>query len=1165
MAKKQAASGAAAAKASETQGLPMEGIVVRDGQEMYFMADVDRIPPFLMSLVSDSDHWMFISSTGGLTAGRVDEEHALFPYDTDDLLHLAAGATGPVTLLRVASDSQAAVLWEPMTDRIKPAGAHRNLYKSVLGNRLILEEVHPGLGLTFRYEWTNSDRYGHVRTATLERHAGATPARIEVLDGLLNLLPAGTDWFGSHRFSCLLNAYTRCEVDAETGLGMFALSSIPIDRAEPAEALRANVVWSQGLDPATRVVGPEAVRAFREGRPVEAKSQLKGRRGAYLVASEVVLADGQSKTWRMAADVGLTQAEVVRLCADLKDPAAVEKKIAETVAAGTANLRAIIASADGLQESADRVATAHHQSNVLFNCMRGGVFMHNYDLPGADFAAFVRQRNKKVAAAHETLLAGLKGTVNYRRLLEDLEKTGDAALVRLGQEYLPLTFSRRHGDPSRPWNRFAIHVRDRAGGRVLAYQGNWRDIFQNWEALAVSYPAFLESLIAKFVNASTVDGFNPYRVSQTGIDWEAPSPEEPWANIGYWGDHQIIYLLKFLEAAERFHPGSLEKMLDRPLYTYANVPYRIKPYASIVEDPHATILYDFAEAKRIEARVAALGSDGRLLLAPDGGVVHVTLAEKLLVSTLAKLSNLVPDGGIWMNTQRPEWNDANNALVGYGISVVTLAYLRRHLAFSIDLLDRMKGCEVPVSAEVVAWCEGVASVLATHRGLLAKATISDEDRRTVLDGLGRAFSAYRETVYAKGFSSGRKTCKLAQMADLFRTALEYVDHGLRANRREDGLYHAYNLINLSPDGKRAGIDTLYEMLEGQVAALSSGLVEADEALTLLKALRTSRMYRPDQDSFLLYPDRALPGFLERGIIPAADIAANELLTALIVAGNHAIVLRDVAGAYRFSGEFRSGKKLAEALDKLAADARWTALVKAHGAAVRDLYERVFNHRAFTGRSGTMYGYEGLGCIYWHMVAKLLLGVQETFNAAARAARPAKVLKDLAEAYYQVRAGLGFTKSATVFGAIPLDPYSHTPGHAGAQQPGMTGQVKEEVLTRLGELGLGVEGGQLVLCPRLLRRRELLAEPTDWAYIDVDGKDRKLVLDQGSLAMTVCQVPVVYEATSGAAKVCLTMADGSEKELPGDRLDRVSSAAVFNRTGEVRQIRVEVPTGTMLLE
>ena len=37
--------------------------------------------------------------------------------------------------------------------------------------------------------------------------------------------------------------------------------------------------------------------------------------------------------------------------------------------------------------------------------------------------------------------------------------------------------------------------------------------------------------------------------------------------------------------------------------------------------------------------------------------------------------------------------------------------------------------------------------------------------------------------------------------------------------------------------------------------------------------------------------------------------------------------------------------------------------------------------------------------------------------------------------------------------VPTDPYSHTPGFAGVQQPGMTGQVKEEILTRWGELGL----------------------------------------------------------------------------------------------------------------
>ncbi|MCK7481714.1 MAG: hypothetical protein M0C28_34500 [Candidatus Moduliflexus flocculans] len=59
-------------------------------------------------------------------------------------------------------------------------------------------------------------------------------------------------------------------------------------------------------------------------------------------------------------------------------------------------------------------------------------------------------------------------------------------------------------------------------------------------------------------------------------------------------------------------------------------------------------------------------------------MLHANLAEKLLTLLLAKLVNFVPEGGIWMNTQRPEWNDANNALVGKGLSVVTLGLPAAH-------------------------------------------------------------------------------------------------------------------------------------------------------------------------------------------------------------------------------------------------------------------------------------------------------------------------------------------------------------------------------------------------------------------------------------------------------------------------------------------------------
>ena len=123
------------------------------------------------------------------------------------------------------------------------------------------------------------------------------------------------------------------------------------------------------------------------------------------------------------------------------------------------------------------------------------------------------------------------------------------------------------------------------GNRVLYFEGNWRDIFQNWEALSLSYPEFVENIIAKFVNASTVDGHNPYRITKDGIDWEVPDPGHPWSTIGYWGDHQIIYLLRLLELSLDHHPERLRALLERDIFSYADVPYEIVPFAEIVREP----------------------------------------------------------------------------------------------------------------------------------------------------------------------------------------------------------------------------------------------------------------------------------------------------------------------------------------------------------------------------------------------------------------------------------------------------------------------------------------------------------------------------------------------------------------------------------------------------
>ncbi len=1131
------------------------GFVAMDGEQYYRITSFQCLEPFLMSLPTNTDLWMFIASGGGLAAGRVDAEGSLFPYLTVDQLHDAHHHSGPLTLIRVEQTTGDPALWQPFAeDNAENPRIERNLYKNATGNRLVFEERNQDLGLVFRYSWCGCDEFGWVRSASLENRRD-TPCQVSVLDGLRNVLPWGAPVALYQQSSTLIDAYKKTEVDPETGLGLFSLTAGITDRAEALEVLKANVVWCCGLQDFKVHLSLDAIASFRHGRVLADERLLNGQRGNYLVSSSLDLVPAQTAAWHLVADVGRDHLQIAALRRRLLQEADLKERIDVRLNRAVENLRRNVASADGLQTSGKDTSDWHHFANVLFNNMRGGVFAHNYDLPVADLVDFLQLRNAAVAARHEGLLAGLAAEITLDDLMTAARAAGDPDFERLCYEYLPLHFGRRHGDPSRPWNKFSIRVRNRDGERALNYEGNWRDIFQNWEALGASFPGFLPSMVAKFVNASTVDGFNPYRITREGVDWEAPDPDNPWSHIGYWGDHQIIYLLKLLEAMAGFDPAATGAMLGVEIFSYAEVPYRIKPYADLLRDPGNTIVFDDERHDRIEQRVKDRGTDGKLLTGPDGGVYHANLFEKLLVPALAKLSNLVPDAGIWMNTQRPEWNDANNALAGGGISVVTLCYLRRYLAFLADLYEQAPDNELPVSNEVAAWFGRIATTLQSEGNLPADGKTDAESRKRMMDALGTAFADYRAQVYDHGFS-GKTAMSTHEAAGVFRTALELIDRSIRANQREDGLFHTYNILEITPAG--AEVQRLQEMLEGQVAALSAGVLDPGEALAVLDQLFDSAIYRPEQRSFMLYPERQLPGFLAKNRVPAEAAEAIPLLRDLLKDGDGSLVARDADGVVRFHGDFQCAADVQAALDELGAHENQSEAVDRDRSAILELFEHVFGHESYTGRSGVMYGYEGLGCIYWHMVAKLLLAVQENFLQAERAGLAPDLREKLARMYFRVRAGIGYEKTAAEYGAFPTDPYSHTPPAGGAKQPGMTGQVKEEILTRLGELGVRVKDGAVSFQPTLLHAAEFLGEPRDFHYFDVAGAARTVALAPGSLAFTLCQVPVVYERVAAEPAITVEFNDGTSHRHQGVAIDVQVSSDLFARTGRIDRIRVGVP-------
>ncbi len=1117
------------------------------GGQYYKICNVNALAPFFVSIVSSSDHWLFISSTGGLSAGRMNADHALFPYYTEDKLAENSENTGSKTIF-IVNRHERAWLWEPFS--IRQQGLYtieRNLYKHTTGTSIIFEEINLDLGLAYRYAWNTGETFGFIKTGWLINRDDS-PCSVEILDGIQNILPANVQAATQNNLSLLLDAYKRLELDPETGLAICALSSTLTDLAEPSESLLATTVFQTGLDCDACLLSSDQLDRFRAGQGLESEREVRGRRGAYFAHSTLSLVGGGERTWHIVADVDQDASAIIETLARLrKDGQDLQEHIRQDIDANSQNLERIVAMADGLQASAEPVGSSHHFANVLFNEMRGGIFADQYQVDTADFIKFVSTRNRACLQTHAEFFDALPPRLDIDNLYERAEGYGSNDLLRLSYTYLPLSFSRRHGDPSRPWNRFSINIKNSDGSRRLDYEGNWRDIFQNWEALAYSFPEFVEGMIFTFLNATTADGYNPYRITRDGIEWEVPEEGNPWANIGYWSDHQIIYLQKLMELSTAAHPGKLRGFLNHPLLSCANVPYRIKPYADLVKDHYNTILFDHRQEHEIAARVKRMGTDGKLVL-NDGKVLHQNLTEKLLILLLAKLANFVPEGGIWMNTQRPEWNDANNALVGKGISVVTLGYLRRYIVFFRTLLLAKADLNsVTISVEAEKFYREVYGVLKRFMHELS-GSFDDKTRAAIMSALGQAGSDYRWAFYEKGFSGRQSELNLHDLDAFLKLAQDYVEHSLRANQRADGLFHSYNILNLN--NEHASIRTLDMMLEGQVSILSSQMLSGGEALKLLNALRKSPMYREDQNTYLLYPDRSLPGFLEKNRMAAAQVEKLGLVKVLIQANDKSLISKDSLGFYHFNGTIRNVKDVQRILTSLAADPHYQSLIANEGMQVQELFEEVFQHSEFTGRSGTFFAYEGLGSVYWHMVAKLLLAVQEvlfyTLDETSRA--------ELLERYMDIRAGLGFNKTPDVYGAFPTDPYSHTPKGRGAKQPGMTGLVKEEILTRQAELGVRIQNGCLEFDLFLFDHRECISEPAVFFYYNVEGTRRELALPANSLALTICQVPVLLSKADRNALV-IQFADGGSLEIKGHRVDVSTSQHIFRRDGAVKNIQV----------
>ena len=258
------------------------------------------------------DVWLFVGSNSPFTAGRVDPDHAMFPYQTADKMLRHADSAGTLSIFRVARAGSNAAVWEPWRGDTAGRAVNRNLYKHVLGTDVVFEEINHDLGLRFTWSLSGSKRFGLVRHAVLE-NVGSAPAVVDYLDGYQMLLPSGVTAATFTRYSYLAAGYMRHESLPDVPLAIYTLNAAVEDKPAPYESLRATTAWSVGHRNPSVILSDRQVSAFRSGVTPEVRSEVRGEFGSYLAVDRTELAPGARHEWFTVADTMVDHAGLIEL------------------------------------------------------------------------------------------------------------------------------------------------------------------------------------------------------------------------------------------------------------------------------------------------------------------------------------------------------------------------------------------------------------------------------------------------------------------------------------------------------------------------------------------------------------------------------------------------------------------------------------------------------------------------------------------------------------------------------------------------------------------------------------------------------------------------------------------------------------------------------------
>ncbi|MBU0709618.1 MAG: cellobiose phosphorylase [Candidatus Omnitrophica bacterium] len=690
--------------------------------------------------------WVFYVNRGqGIASfGTHNKNRAIMEFISANKAWQLVSLQGFRTFIKLASGTKT-IFYEPFHNGFTNLNFNLQNRMVITSYGMTLEEENLSLGLAVKVEFFNipNDNYAGLARIVTIKNLSRTPKKIQVLDGLPQIIPYGTsDLFIKH-LSRTIEAWMNVE-NLSRGVPFYKLTVEPQDRPEVVHIKEGNFylgfLYNRNRPKIIKpIIDPDLI--FSPVTDFSCPYQFLSQKPFQYPKNQ----SSNSKTPCAFSlfDLNLSPQEII----------------------SSYSLTGYMRSLDSLNDSIgkiiapDYILSKKEENKNLIQELQQDISTSS---SSKEFDLYAKQTYL------DNILRGGYPLVFSRRSAKESNGTPPAAGKSARPQSVFYLYSRKHGDLERDYNKFSLQPTYFSQGN-----GNYRDTNQNRRCNVWFNPEIRGEDLVYFLNLLQTDGFNPLVIKGTRFIMKknadlnsilkdsltddkriselaaiATKPFTPGELIlfiednaikikctydqfldlllsdatriqeaehgeGFWTDHWT-YNLDLLESYLGIYPEKLaETLFENELFTYYDNAEMVRPrsekyilYNGLPRQLHS-VVKNHKKAEIINKRTTYPH-----LVRTQYGIGEIyktTLVNKLLCLLSNKMASFDPFGvGIEMEANKPNWFDALNGLPAlFGSSLCETQELKRLTLFLKLSLEKVNPEKIKITKEVYDLLSGL--------------------------------------------------------------------------------------------------------------------------------------------------------------------------------------------------------------------------------------------------------------------------------------------------------------------------------------------------------------------------------------------------------------------------------------------------------------------------